>query len=103
MVIMSGPSNCGEIVVSMCHLASLWFATILLHQNWVYDYISGFHRDNEDGSTTLENGRLELFRNFNEHGDQLGRPNTLLIDSEQLESGEALDKKIPADMGNLMS
>ena len=58
----------------------------------VYDYISGFNRENEDGSTALENGRLELFRNFNEHGDPLGRPNTLLIDSEQLESGDALDE-----------
>ena len=57
----------------------------------VYDYISGFHRENEDGSTTLENGRLELFRNFDEHGNQLARPRTLLIDSEQLESGDALD------------
>lgn len=57
----------------------------------VYDYISGFRRDNEDGSNTLENGRLELFRNFDEHGNQLARPRTLLIDSEQLESGEALD------------
>jgi len=58
----------------------------------VYDYISGFHRENEDGSTMLENGRLPLFRNFDEHGNQLGRPRTLLIDSEQLESGDALDK-----------
>jgi len=58
----------------------------------VYDYISGFHRENDDGSTTLENGRLSLFRNFDEHGNQLARPRTLLIDSEQLESGEALDK-----------
>ena len=58
----------------------------------VYDYVSGFHRKNEDGSTTLENGRLALFRNFDEHGNQLARPNTLLIDSEQLESGEALDE-----------
>jgi len=57
----------------------------------VYDYISGFQRKNEDGSTTLENGRLALFRNFDEHGNPLPRPNTLLIDSEQLESGEALD------------
>ena len=57
----------------------------------VYDYISGFHRENEDGSTSLENGRLALFRNFDEHGNQFGRPRTLLIDSEQLESGEALD------------
>jgi type III restriction enzyme len=58
----------------------------------VYDYISGFERKNEDGSGELENGRLELFRNYNEHGDQLARPNTLLIDSVQLESGDALDK-----------
>ncbi|MFH0352468.1 MAG: BPTD_3080 family restriction endonuclease, partial [Chromatiales bacterium] len=57
----------------------------------VYDFISGFHRDNHDGSTTLQNGRLALFRNFDEHGNPLARPNTLLIDSVQLESGEGLD------------
>lgn len=57
----------------------------------VYDFISGFHRPNEDGSTTLVNGRLALFRNFDEDDKPLPRPNTLLIDSEQLESGEALD------------
>ena len=57
----------------------------------VYDYISGFHRENDDGSTTLVNGRLALFRNFDEQGDRYSRPRTLLIDSEQLESGDALD------------
>jgi type III restriction enzyme len=62
----------------------------------VYDYIAGFHRDNEDGSTTLENGRLELFRNFDEHGNQFGRPRTLLVDSEQLESGDKLDDNFRA-------
>src|SRR5206468_830938 len=41
----------------------------------VYDFISGFHRQNEDGSTTLENGRLALFRNFDEHGNPFARPN----------------------------
>ncbi|MEA3470870.1 MAG: DEAD/DEAH box helicase family protein, partial [Thermodesulfobacteriota bacterium] len=58
----------------------------------VYDYISGFYQENEDGSTTFQNGRLDLFRNFDEHGNPFGKPHTLLIDSEQLESGEALDK-----------
>jgi type III restriction enzyme len=49
-------------------------------------------RKNEDGTTTLENGRLALFRNFDETtGNPLPRPNTLLIDSEQLEAGDALD------------
>jgi type III restriction enzyme len=58
----------------------------------VYDYVSGFHRENQDGSTTLENGRLALFRNFDDvTGNPLPRPNTLLIDSEQLEAGDALD------------
>ncbi len=57
----------------------------------IYEFISGFQRKNVDGSTTLENGRLALFRNFDENGSPLARPNTLLIDSEQLEAGDALD------------
>ena len=58
----------------------------------VYDYISGFERENEDGSTSVVAGQFELFRNFDEHGNRLAIPNTLLIDSEQLESGDALDR-----------
>jgi len=58
----------------------------------VYDYISGFLQYNKDGSSKPIAGRLPLFRNHDEHGNQLGRPRTLLIDSEQLESGDALDK-----------
>jgi type III restriction enzyme len=59
----------------------------------VYDYISGFYRTKEDGSTQLEEGRLELFRNFDNYGNPLASPKTLLIDSEELESGDALDPK----------
>lgn len=66
----------------------------------VYDYISGFNQVSEDGSSKIINGRLELFRNFNEHGDPLGRPRTLLIDSEQLESGDALDDKFRVMAGD---
>ncbi len=54
----------------------------------VYDYISGFYREND---SSFENGRLPLFRNFDQDGNKLARPRTLLIDSEQLEAGEALD------------
>ncbi len=58
----------------------------------VYDYVSGFHRAGDDETSRLENGRLPLFRNFDETtGNPLPRPNTLLIDSEQLEAGDALD------------
>jgi type III restriction enzyme len=58
----------------------------------VYDYISGFYQVNEDGGETLQNGRLELFRNFDDYNTPIPRPRTLLIDSEQLESGDALDE-----------
>ena len=58
----------------------------------VYDYIPGFEREREDGSKTYSTGRLPLFRNFDDNGNRLPRPRTLLIDSEQLESGDALDR-----------
>ncbi|MCB0325421.1 MAG: DEAD/DEAH box helicase family protein, partial [Bdellovibrionales bacterium] len=57
----------------------------------VYDYISGFISENDDGTSQLIDGRLPLFRNHDEHGNAIARPRTLLIDSEQLESGDALD------------
>jgi len=66
----------------------------------VYDYVSGFEYEQEDGTLVRENGRLELFRNYDEHLNPFPRPNTLLIDSEQLESGDALDnnfRKMAAD------
>jgi type III restriction enzyme len=57
----------------------------------VFDYVSGFERENADGTKSFENGRLPLFRNFDSNNKPLSKPNTLLIDSEQLESGDALD------------
>ena len=62
----------------------------------VYDYIAGFQQAQQDGSSQLVEGRLRLFRNHDEHGNTLGRPRTLLIDSEQLESRDALDDKFRA-------
>ena len=62
----------------------------------VYDYISGFVREDDDGSVTPYEGRLALFRNTDEYGNALALPKTLLIDSEQLESGDALDEKFRA-------
>jgi type III restriction enzyme len=63
----------------------------------VYDFVSGFHRKHSDGTTTLQNSRFGLFRNFDETtGNPLPRPNTLLIDSEQLEAGDALDDNFRA-------
>jgi type III restriction enzyme len=57
----------------------------------VYDFISGFHRDRGEGGSSYNAGRLALFRNYDDYGDRLPRSRTLLIDSEQLESGDALN------------
>ncbi len=58
----------------------------------VYEWISGFERQSEDGEKEQSHlGHLELFRNYDQYGNRIPRPNTLLIDSEQLESGDALD------------
>jgi type III restriction enzyme len=63
----------------------------------VYDYISGYYQKDTAGLSRLRNGKLPLFRNFDETtGNPLARPNTLLIDSEQLEAGDALDKNFRA-------
>ena len=58
----------------------------------VYDHIAGFRQSSGNGGATFQQGRLELFRNFDGAGEPLPKPRTLLIDSTQLESGEALDK-----------
>ncbi len=60
----------------------------------IYDYISGFeYPPSEDGSVPPPFlGTFRLFSNYDEHGNPISRPRTLLIDSEQLESGEPLDK-----------
>jgi len=58
----------------------------------LYEWIAGWDRPNTDGDLVNQHqGHLELFRNYDEHGNRYGIPRTLLIDSAQLESGEALD------------
>ena len=35
----------------------------------IHDYIAGFHQEHEDGSVDFHNGRLDLFRNFDDYGN----------------------------------
>jgi len=60
----------------------------------LYDYVSGYeYPEHEDGSRPAPFlGKFDLFSNYDDQGQPLARPRTLLIDSLQLESGEALDK-----------
>jgi type III restriction enzyme len=69
----------------------------------VFDYMAGWEKTLPDGSTIAVPGRLELFSNVERGPDGQNRftawPNTILVDSEQLESGEAMSadfKKIAA-------
>lgn len=60
----------------------------------VYEYISGWDRPNEEGElVNVHQGHLERFRNYDQHGNRITKAPTLLIDSAQLESGEALDSE----------
>ena len=57
----------------------------------IYDYISGFESPAEEGADPQPFlGRFPLFRNYDDNGNRRPIPRTLLIDSEQLESGDAL-------------
>jgi len=56
----------------------------------VYRWIAGYERETASGQIRIEKGNLDIFRN--EDGVYFyDRPNTLLIDSAQLESGEQID------------
>lgn len=64
----------------------------------VYDYIAGWEKTLTENSTVIVPGKLPIFRN-EQDGVWSRRPNTILIDSEQIESGEAMSpefKKIAA-------
>lgn len=56
----------------------------------VHDYIAGYEVVDPDGTVTPMKGKCPLFRNFDPDGAALPQMRTLLIDSLQLESGEAI-------------
>lgn len=57
----------------------------------VYDWIAGTEVERDDGATLPVDGHLPLFSNVAD-GRQIARPRTILVDSAQLESGEAMKK-----------
>ncbi|NLX99039.1 MAG: DEAD/DEAH box helicase family protein [Rhodopirellula sp.] len=64
----------------------------------VFDYIAGWEKQIGE-ATIAQAGALDIFRNDDGHGGWLHRPNTILVDSRQLESGDAMSadfKKIAA-------
>jgi type III restriction enzyme len=55
----------------------------------VFDYVGGWEKTLSDGSFVPVPGKLDLLSNVAD-GRFLDRPNTILVDSEQLDSGEAM-------------
>ena len=62
----------------------------------VHDYIAGYDQVADDGSVRPVTGKYPLFRNTDPDGIAKPRMRTLLIDSKQLESGEAISPEFRA-------
>lgn len=58
----------------------------------VFDFIAGWEKQIDD-KTIVRSGRLPIFRNDDDNGSWLHRPNTILVDSQQLESGESMSNE----------
>ena len=73
------------------------------HSKLLYDYIAGYRQtekteEGEEREVWIK-GKLALFSNVDADGKPLPRPNTLLIDSNEIDSGDALSaefKKLAA-------
>jgi len=66
----------------------------------VFDWIAGWEQtigEGDDAKTVVAPGSLKLFSNV-EFGQWTDRPNTILIDSAQLESGEQLSPEFKKDV-----
>ena len=64
----------------------------------VFDFIAGWEKQIGD-ETKVQAGKLPIFRNDDGSGGWLHRPNTILVDSQQLESGGSMSadfKKVVA-------
>lgn len=58
----------------------------------VFDYVAGWEKEIHK-KTVVQAGALPIFRNDDGEGGWLQRPNTILVDSQQLESGEGMSNE----------
>ncbi len=56
----------------------------------VYEWIAGTDVQDPDGIVRAKKGQLELLSNVDEDGRYIAKPRTILVDSAQLQSGEAM-------------
>ncbi|XKG59458.1 DEAD/DEAH box helicase family protein [Caenispirillum salinarum] len=79
-------SNMPPVFIVVCQNTS--------HSKLLYDYIAGYEREEKtaagESRTAIVKGKFPLFSNYDEDGRRLPRPRTLLIDSNELDSGGAM-------------
>lgn len=56
----------------------------------IFRYVAGYEMEEKDGSTRAVNGHLPLFDNFDQYGQPLRKPPTLLIDSEEIDNSDQI-------------
>ena len=66
----------------------------------VFEWISGVDVDQSDGSPVARPGFLPLLSNVDDDGRWLAKPRTILIDSAQLERGEAMKDEFKQAVGH---
>jgi type III restriction enzyme len=57
----------------------------------VYKYIAGYDYEDAEGERRVVTGAKELFSNYDQYGNPLKRPPTLLIDSDALENSDQIN------------
>ena len=62
----------------------------------VFDFIAGWEKQIGE-ETIVQAGQLPIFRNDDGNGAWLQRPNSVLVDSQQLESGESMSNEVQED------
>jgi type III restriction enzyme len=68
----------------------------------VFNYVAGFEKELEDGSKAAVPGKLDLFSNV-DHDRWLAPANTILVDSVQLASDEAMSPEFKRASATLIS
>jgi type III restriction enzyme len=81
----SGDGSTPPVFIVVCNNTSV--------SKLVFDWIAGHERDLDDGRTVVAAGNLPLLSNASD-GRWSDRPTTILVDSQQLESGEAMSAEV---------
>lgn len=89
-MVAGGTGSTPPVYIVVCNNTSV--------SKMIFDYIAGWEKQLPDGNSVVVQGELPLFSNES-NGKWSNRPKSILVDSSQLESGDAMsaDFKIAAE------